>query len=73
METPHSARTCRWAQPSVFVPLPGWMSIWRSPWTCLGDDGSRITLDARVDCAICARWVERSQDDPAWVLTQVAI
>lgn len=71
---PHrSARTCRWAQPVVFVPLPGWIKIWPARWACLGDDRSRTVLDARSDCANCARWTERPDDDRGWILTQAAI
>lgn len=73
MDVLHSARTCRWAQPAVFVPLPGWISLWRSPWSCLGDDGSRTVLDARAECGVCARWAERPHDEEGWVLTQVSI
>lgn len=73
MEAPRSARNCRWAQPAVYVPLPGWIAVWAGPWACLGNDGSRTVLDARCDCSICARWSERPHEDPGWVLTQAAI
>lgn len=73
MDAPHSARTCRWAQPAVFVPLPGWMALCRPSWSCLGDDRSHTVVDARAECGICARWAERPREDAGWVLAQVAL
>ena len=73
MDAPHSPRTCRWAQPAVFVPVPGWIALWQYSWSCLGDDGSRTVLDARAECGRCVRWAERPGQDEAWILAQAAV
>jgi hypothetical protein len=69
----HTASNCRWAQPDVFVPLPGWVAVWQSPWKCVDDHLAPVPLDTRPDCSTCTWWKERGTDVIGWVMTQVAI
>ena len=49
MDDKHSAANCRWAKPTLFLPLPFWLEAWDYPWTCTRDEIPRF----RDDRAVC--------------------
>jgi hypothetical protein len=51
----HSASTCRWATPTLFLQAPFWFEAENAPWTCVRDAAPRL-LDTAEPCATCLRW-----------------
>jgi 2,3-bisphosphoglycerate-dependent phosphoglycerate mutase len=54
----HHASTCRWAVPTLFVPVPFWWEAEDRPWTCVR--GAPRTLETTEVCADCPYWEPRT-------------
>lgn len=52
-----SAATCRWGEPTLFMPAPFWRLASEFPWSCTVDGGTRIL--ERSSCGTCPRWYPR--------------
>ena len=72
MESNRSASNCKWAQPTVFLPLPYWINAWDTPWTCERDGHLRHIADTS-ECANCPRWEARAPVGAQWDLSQVGL
>lgn len=60
MDLPNTgAVTCRWAEPTLFMPAPFWFEAESSPWTCVREAIPNV-LPTTVKCADCARWQPRT-------------
>ena len=55
METMHSATTCRWAMPTLFLQPPLWLQATDYPWSCTRDIEPRPLLTTD-ECQSCPRW-----------------
>lgn len=64
MEIKHNATNCRWATPTLFLPVPLWLDAWDCPWACTRDTTPRI-LDTTDVCASCSRWESQPDAQPA--------
>jgi len=60
----HTPQACRWAQPTLFLPLPYWLDAWGMPWSCRRHEPTRL-LETTSECAACPRWEPRRKDDVA--------
>lgn len=58
MTAKRSASTCKWAKPTISMPLPTWLEAWDRPWTCVLDGAAR-TLATTERCEGCPRWQPR--------------
>lgn len=72
METRRLPQTCRWAQPTLFLPLPYWLEAWNTPWTC-ERDGVPRHLESTHECADCPRFEPRGHAEKSWALAQVGL
>jgi hypothetical protein len=54
----HTAASCRWAVPTLFLARPFWFDAADRPWTCLRD-GEPHELDSTDICRTCPRWEPR--------------
>ncbi|MGE5245350.1 MAG: hypothetical protein ACM3SQ_14060 [Betaproteobacteria bacterium] len=61
MITKRSASTCKWAKPTMSMPLPTWLEAWDRPWTCVRDE-TPTTLETTERCEDCPRWEPRQAD-----------
>jgi hypothetical protein len=52
MEQKRMPQTCRWAEPTLFLPMPYWLDAWEQPWTCHGNQNRRL-IDAPDACGTC--------------------
>jgi hypothetical protein len=71
-ETKRTAQNCRWAEPSLFMPLPYWMDVWDGPWTCVREPTPRV-LESTAECAKCPRWEQRAAPGVAWMFAQLGL
>jgi hypothetical protein len=63
MESPHFARSCRWATPTLFLQWPYWLDSWSWPWSCTR--GGRLRLmETDAGCKNCPRWDIREAGTP---------
>jgi len=67
----HSAHTCRWARPTLFLPLPDWIDARDAPWSCRRREPTRL-IESATECAKCTQWERRRIDDPACDYTAFA-
>jgi hypothetical protein len=65
MDPRHSPQTCRWAEATLFLPLPYWLEAWNTPWTCRRDGPPR-QLESTEECAGCPRFEARTASDVDW-------
>jgi hypothetical protein len=74
MTTPieKTAHACRWAVPTLFLPLPDWLDAWDTPWTCRRDPQHR-TLESTDECRTCLRWEARAAPGTHWPLAFLGI
>jgi hypothetical protein len=72
MNSTHTAQNCRWAAPTLFLPLPDWLDAWDRPWSCRRDGPSR-QLETTECCVTCPRWEERAQPGVAWIVSLVGL
>jgi len=70
--TEQTARQCRWAVPTLFLPLPFWLEASDTPWTCRRDPTER-PLESTDECCTCPRWEQRAQAGTHWSLTFVGL
>ena len=49
------SQNCRWAEPTLFMPMPYWLDSWKQPWTCRRDKTPHL-IDDPDACAACPRW-----------------
>ena len=68
MNPTHTPQRCRWAMPTLDLPLPYWLDAWDSPWSCRRDPNPRV-LESSLDCQACPRWEERAEAGPHWTLS----
>ena len=68
----HTLQNCRWAQPTLFLPMPSWFDAWHGLWTCRRDVCPRL-LDPEEKCATCPRWEGRGQAGLDWIISQVGL
>jgi hypothetical protein len=61
-------QNCRWAEPTLYLPLPYWLEAWNMPWSCRRDDTPRLLLTT-TECAACTRWAPRDRDGVVWDLS----
>ena len=55
MDTPHFARTCRYATPTLFLEWPYWIDSWSWPWSCARDGRLRL-MPTDAGCRQCPRF-----------------
>jgi hypothetical protein len=55
VEVKHTPQNCRWAEPTLSLPLPFWLEAWNSPWSCQRTDPAR-PIELSEECATCRRW-----------------
>jgi hypothetical protein len=60
----HTVQNCRWAQPTLFLPLPLWLEAWETPWSCRRREPTRL-VESATECAMCRSWEPRSLGDAA--------
>ncbi len=72
MEIRCSPQHCRWAQPTLFLPLPYWLESWNRPWTCERDATPR-PLDSGEECSNCPRFEPRAKGGENWGIAQVGL
>lgn len=60
MSSTHSAASCRWATPTLFLAAPDWIDAWEYSWSCERHAAPRV-LFTPEDCATCARWEARPE------------
>lgn len=65
-------QNCKWAQPTLYLPLPYWLDAWDEPWTCVRDEKPR-PLELTTECATCPRWEERPAVALSWTYAQVGL
>src|SRR5579864_2418192 len=58
----HTAQTCRWAQPTMFLPLPYWLDERDGLWSCRRHEPTRL-IESSTECAACPRWERRALDE----------
>ena len=51
-------QSCRWGQPTLFLPFPVWLSAWDAPWSCC-HQAHRGPLEETWVCATCPDWAGR--------------
>lgn len=73
MDSTHTPQRCRWAVPTLYLPLPNWLDAWEAPWTCYRDDVPR-TLHTTEECLTCARWEARAEPQGiSWAVAQMGL
>jgi hypothetical protein len=60
-----TVKGCRWAEPTLYLPMPYWLEAWDTPWTCHRDASPRL-IAASDQCAMCPRWEGRPTTTTAW-------
>jgi hypothetical protein len=70
--TPHSPRNCRFATPTLYLPLPHWLDAWDSPWSCSRVDAPRL-IESTTECVDCPNWKERAEAGIGWTIAQVGL
>jgi hypothetical protein len=58
----HTPQACRWAEPTLFMPLPYWLDAWDMPWSCRRTEPTRLIESAEM-CRTCSRWEARREED----------
>lgn len=72
MEMRRTPQNCRWAQPTLFLPLPYWLEAWNMPWTCIRDGAPRH-LDSTEECSDCPRFEPRADASLGWTIAQMGL
>ncbi len=65
VETKRTVQTCRWAEPTLFQPLPIWLDAWNMPWACRREASARL-IASSDQCALCPRWEQRCPNGVSW-------
>ena len=60
LEFRYTPQHCRWAEPTLYLPLPFWLDGWDSPWSCRRGDPPR-PIESTEECATCPRWEARTR------------
>jgi hypothetical protein len=72
MEPTKKVQTCRWAEPTLYLPLPAWLDAWDAPWSCKREYPARILLTT-YECGTCPRWQAREQAGIGWTFSQLGL
>ena len=72
MDSSHTPQRCRWAVPTLFLPVPGWLDAWDAPWSCARDPKPRV-LQMADECLTCPRWEARAQANIDWMISQTGL
>jgi len=70
--TNQTAHGCRWAVPTLFLPLPDWLDAWNRPWSCRRDGPPR-PLESTECCCDCPRWQTRAELDVTMSFAQLGL
>lgn len=72
MDPTNTVQRCRWAIPTLDLPLPNWLEAWDRPWSCRGD-GMLKTLESTHECRTCPRWEARTEPGEHGVLAHMVL
>ena len=72
MDPTHTAQRCRWAIPTLDLPLPLWLEAWDAPWSCRRDGVPR-TLESTRECLRCPRWEARAEPGEQWTFALLGL
>ena len=72
MDPTHTVQRCRWAVPTLDLPLPNWLDAWDKPWNCRSDAAPRA-LESTTECLTCPRWEARAELGPQWALAHLGL
>jgi hypothetical protein len=61
LEIKRTPQNCRWAEPTLNLPLPYWLEAWNMPWSCRRDVPPRL-IESTFECHDCPRWEPREAD-----------
>lgn len=64
-------QTCRWAEPTLYLPWPYWLDAWNMPWSCRRDGLPRL-IETTGECGACARFEPRCRDGVTWSAAALA-
>lgn len=62
MSAIHSAATCRWATPTLFLANAQWLEAWDYSWSCQHHHGAPRVLYTPEECGNCPRWDARAPE-----------
>lgn len=65
-------QTCRWAEPTLYLPLPYWLEAWNAPWSCHRDGLPRL-IETTDECGDCPRFEPRCRDGLMWNVGALAL
>ncbi len=71
MEIKRTPQNCRWAEPTLNLPLPYWLEAWNMPWSCRRDVPPRL-IESTFECHDCPRWESREADGTVCSLTALS-
>jgi hypothetical protein len=72
MSTRQTPQRCRWATPTLYLPLPGWLDAWDSPWSCRREGPPRL-IETTHECDGCPHFEARAESRFETVLAQVGL
>ena len=72
METVHAPQNCKWAEPTLYLPLPYWLEAWNNPWSCRRDEPAR-PLQTTDECRTCVNWEARGPIGIGWTFAQAGL